>query len=150
MRLLPSPTASTASPALARRPLRRRREQRYCRGLFLAFLLSLTVLFNYLEGDDMGTMVTPFSAMSLGNVSRLKVANAVVEIIITGVLTTTLLRTRRKQLVEAHEARAANVRGGRDSGHRPSHPPRGRSPRRARPSALCRRARPSVRCGDPT
>ena len=57
----------------------------------------------------MGDAKNLFNMLSLGNVDVLKVSNALVEFVISGVLVRFLFWAREKQLQETHEARASEV-----------------------------------------
>ena len=70
---------------------------------------SLTNLFTNIEGNDMGEAKNLFNMLSLGNVDVLKVSNAIMEFVISGVLVRFLFWAREKQLQETNEARASEV-----------------------------------------
>ena len=83
--------------------------QRACGVFLLCFLLSLAQLLNNLKGGDMGGDLNPLSALSLGNLRRLQISNAVSELVISGVLVHFLFAARRAEIVGSIEARAAEV-----------------------------------------
>ena len=83
--------------------------QRACVVFLLCFLLSLAQLLNNLKGGDMGGDLNPLSALSLGNLRRLQISNAISELVISGVLVHFLFAARRAEILGSIEARAAEV-----------------------------------------
>ena len=75
----------------------------------LCFLLSLTNVFTNIEGGDMGEYSNLFNMLSLGNVDTLKISNALMEFVISGVLVRFLFWARNLQIAESLAARASEV-----------------------------------------
>ena len=102
---------------------------------------SLTNLFTNIEGNDMGEAKNLFNMLSLGNVDVLKVSNAIMEFVISGVLVRFLFWAREKQLQETNEARAYEVppsaiRVHADAQVRRAEPATGETQRTAQPDAF--------------
>ena len=72
-------------------------------------LLALSLTFANFEGGDMGEDLNPYNALSLGNVARLKLSNAAIEVVISGVLVAFLYRARARHLRDADAARQREI-----------------------------------------